>query len=329
MTAMEALAFFRNEFVALAEAKVSIVTHALNYGTGCFEGIRGNWNAEEQQLYLFRVREHYERLARSCRVMKLELPYGTDELVALTRELVARNGFREDVYLRPIAYKGSEVIGVRLHDLEDHFSLFCVPFGAYHEVEKGVRCCTVSWRKVPDLAIPTRAKVTGIYVNSALARTEAHEHGFDEAIMLTQENMVCEGSGENIFAIIRGELVTPDPSQDILVGITRDSVMRLAREELGLRVVERPMARNELYVADEVFMTGTAAHVTPVLEIDYRPIGNGDVGPITQRLKDLYFDAIYGRNKKYIDWCTPVYSGEQPSPPPAVPVAARAGDPAS
>ena len=304
---MEPYAFFRNEFVPLAEAKVSIVTHALNYGTGCFEGIRGNWNAEEEQLYLFRLREHYERLARSARVLKMTLPRSPAELCALTCELVARNGYREDVYVRPIAFKGSQVIGVRLHDLEDDFALFCVPFGAYHEVDKGIRCCTVSWRKVPDLAIPTRAKVTGIYVNSALARTEAHEHGFDEAIMLTVDDKVCEGSGENIFAVIDGRLVTPDPSQDILVGITRDSVTRLAREELGIPIVERPLARNELYVADEVFMTGTAAHVTPVLEIDYRPVADGEVGPITQRLRDLYFGAITGRNKKYLDWCTPVY----------------------
>jgi branched-chain amino acid aminotransferase len=303
----EAYAFFRNEFVPLAEAKVSIVTHALNYGTGCFEGIRGNWNAEEQQLYLFRLRDHYERLARSCRVLKITLPYSVEELCELTRELVARNRFRQDVYIRPIAYKASEVIGVRLHDLEDAFAIFCVPFGAYHQVEKGIRCGTVSWRRVPDLAIPTRAKVTGIYVNSALARTEAHEHGFDEAIMLTKDDMVCEGSGENIFAVIRGELVTPDPSQDILVGITRDSVIRLAWEELGIRTIERPLARNELYLADEVFMTGTAAHVTPVLEIDHRPIGDGEVGPITQRLRELYFEVIVGRNKKYLDWCTPVY----------------------
>jgi branched-chain amino acid aminotransferase len=328
---MEAIAYFRNEFVPIAEAKVSIVTHALNYGTGCFEGIRGNWNAEAQQLYLFRMLEHYERLTRSCGVMKMRLPHPPDELCRLTRELVARNGYHEDVYVRPLAYKGSEVIGVRLHDLEDHFALFCVPFGAYHEVDKGIRCCTVSWRRVPDLCIPTRAKVTGIYVNSALARTEAHEHGFDEAIMLTKDDMVCEGSGENIFAVIRGELVTPDPSQDILVGITRESVMRLAREELGLRTVERPLARNELYLADEVFMTGTAAHVTPVLEIDHRPIADGDVGPVTQQLQDLYFAAITGRSPKYLGWCTPVYphGAQPPHAEPAVPVGMKAGDPAS
>ena len=328
---MEAYAYFRNEFVPLADAKVSIVTHALNYGTGCFEGIRGNWNAEDQQLYLFRMREHYERLTRSCGVMKMKLPHPPDELCRLTSELVARNGYREDVYVRPIAYKGSEVIGVRLHDLEDHFALFCVPFGAYHEVDKGIRCCTVSWRRVPDLCIPTRAKVTGIYVNSALARTEAHEHGFDEAIMLTKDDMVCEGSGENIFAVIRGELVTPDPSQDILVGITRDSVIRLAREELGIHTVERPIARNELYLADEVFMTGTAAHVTPVLEIDHRAIADGEVGPVTQRLKDLYFAAITGRCRKYLDWCTPVYSADAPraAEQREVPVGMRAGDLAS
>jgi branched-chain amino acid aminotransferase len=327
---MDAYAFFRNEFVPLAEAKVSIVTHALNYGTGVFEGIRGNWNAEQQQLFLFRPRDHFERLARSCGVMKMTLPYSPEELCKLTCELVARNGYREDVYVRPLAYKGSEVIGVRLHDLQDDFALFCVPFGAYHEVDKGVRCCTVSWRRVPDLSIPTRCKVTGIYVNSALARTEAHENDCDEAIMLTVDDMVCEGSGENIFAVIRGELVTPDPSQDILVGITRDSVIRLAREELGIRTVERPIARNELYLADEVFMTGTAAHVTPVLEIDHRPVADGDVGRITQQLQDLYFNAITGRNPKYLDWCTPVYpaGSRLPAPEHEVPVGLRAGDPA-
>jgi branched-chain amino acid aminotransferase len=328
---MEAYAYFRNEFVPLAEAKVSIVTHALNYGTGCFEGIRGNWNADDEQLYLFRMRDHYERLARSCAIMKMALPHSIDELCRLTCELVARNGFREDIYIRPLVFKKSEVIGVRLHDLEDEFALFCVPFGAYHEVDKGIRCCTVSWRRVPDLCIPTRAKVTGIYVNSALARTEAHEHGFDEAIMLTKDDMVCEGSGENIFAVIRGELVTPDPSQDILVGITRDSVIRLARDELGVRTVERPIARNELYIADEVFMTGTAAHVTPVLEIDHRPIADGEVGPLTQKLRDLYFAAITGRNPKYREWCTPVYPRKThlPRTERETPVGLRASDLAS
>lgn len=304
---MEAYAYFRNEFTPLAEAKVGIVTHALNYGTGCFEGIRGNWNAEAEQLYLFRLADHFARLQRSCRVMKIGLPDTPEALGALTVELARRNGFREDVYIRPLAYKGSEVIGVRLHDLRDDFFIFAVPFGNYHDATDGLRCGTVSWRRVPDLAIPTRAKLTGIYANSALARTEAHEHGYDEAIMLTTEGYVCEGSGENIFAVIDGKLVTPDPSQDILVGITRDSVMQLAREELGIATIERPIARNELYVADEVFMTGTAAHVSPVIEIDHRAIGSGATGPITSQLKELYFQAIYGRNPKYLHWCTPVY----------------------
>jgi branched-chain amino acid aminotransferase len=314
---MEPYAFFRNEFVPLAEAKVSIVTHALNYGTGCFEGIRGNWNADHEQLYLFRLRDHFERLARSCRVLRISLPYSPEELCALACELVTRNGYREDIYVRPLAYKASEVIGVRLHDLDDQLAIFSVPFGAYHEVDKGIRCCTVSWRKVPDIAIPTRAKVTGIYVNSALARTEADDHGFDEAIMLTKDDLVCEGSGENVFLIANGELVTPDPSQDILVGITRDSVIRLAREELGIPTVQRAVARNELYVADEVFMTGTAAHVTPVLSVDHRAVADGEVGPITARLRDLYADAIIGANQKYADWCTPIYArsgNDQASP---------------
>ena len=305
---MERYAFFKGRFVPLAEAKVSVMTHAFNYGTGCFEGIRGNWNAEEEELYLFRLKEHYQRLLRSCRILKINLPYTADDLCRITVELVRRNGHREDTYVRPIAYKASEALGVRLHDLEDDLTIFTMPFGLYLDVEQGARCCTSSWRRVDDTGIPARAKVTGLYINGALAKTEAHENGYDEAIMLGMDGHVSEGSGENIFIVVNGTLITPPQSDNILVGITRDSVIRLARNELDLPTVERPIDRSELYVADEVFMTGTAAHVTPVVEIDRRPVGDGKVGPITSRLMRLYFDVVRGKNKKYIDWCTPVYS---------------------
>ncbi|MDP2675828.1 MAG: branched-chain amino acid transaminase [Dehalococcoidia bacterium] len=301
-------AYFQKQFMPLAEAKIGIMTHAFNYGTAVFEGIRGNWNDAEQQLYLFRLKEHYARLRKSCRIMRIDFQYSDEELYSLTTRLVEMSGFQEDVYIRPLAYKSSEVLGVRLHDLEDDFLMFVAPFGPYLDVEKGARCCTSSWRRVEDTAIPARAKITGIYANSALAKTEAQLNGFDEAIMLDERGHVSEGSGENIFVVDGDRLITPPPSSNILVGITRDTVITLAREELGIQTVERDIDRTELYIADECFMTGTAAHVTPVVELDRRPIGDGKMGPVATRLMRLYFDIFTGRNPKYLSWCTPCYS---------------------
>ncbi len=299
-------AYFQGGFTPLEDAKIGVMTHAFLYGTACFEGIRGNWNEDDGLIYLFRVREHYERLRMSCRVLRIELTPTDDELCNLTTELVARNGYTEDVYVRPIAYKSQEVIGVRMHDLEDDFLCFVAPFGPYLDIEKGIRCMTSSWRRVEDTAIPARAKVNGIYVNSALAKTEAQENGFDEGIMLDERGHVSEGSGENIFMIRNGTLITPSPSDSILEGITRDTVVTLARDELGIETVERSIDRSELYVAQECFMTGTAAHVTGVVEVDRRPVGDGKTGEITHRLQKLYFDAMRGKNEKYAHWVTPV-----------------------
>jgi len=301
-------AYFKKQIVPLSEAKIGIMTHAFNYGTGVFEGIRGNWNAEEEQVYVFRLKEHYDRLRKSCRIMKIDFPYSDEEIISITTRVVEMSGYREDVYLRPLAYKSSEVLGVRLHDLEDDFLIFIAPFGPYLDLEKGARCCTSSWRRVADTGIPARAKITGIYANSALAKTEAQLNGFDEAIMLDDRGHISEGSGENIFVIQDGRIITPPPSSDILVGITRDTAMTLAREELGIEVVERDIDRSELYTADECFMTGTAAHVTPVVELDHRPISDGKIGPVTRKLVELYFQIITGRNPKYAHWVTPCYS---------------------
>ena len=301
-------AYFNKQFVPLAEAKVGIMTHALNYGTAVFEGIRGNWNAEEGQMYLFRTPEHYRRLRNSCRIMRIELPYSDEELFSMTTKVVEMSNYQEDIYVRPMAYKSSEVLGVRLHNLEDDFFIFVAPFGPYLDIEKGARCCTSSWRRVEDTGIPARAKITGIYANSALAKTEANLNGFDEAIMLDERGHVSEGSGENVFIVQNGVLVTPPAASNILVGITRETVIELARDELGLATVERDIDRSEVYIADECFMTGTAAHVTPVVELDLRPIADGRMGPVTARLQQLYFDIIYGRNSKYSRWCTPCNS---------------------
>jgi len=301
---MTSYAFFSGKFMPLDEAKIGVMTHAFNYGTACFEGIRGNWNAERETIYLFRVEDHYHRLLKNCRVLRIEIPHTIDELCQLTVDLVEKNGFREDIYIRPIAYKSSQAIGVRIHDLEDDFLIFATPFGPYLDITRGIRCGVSSWRRIDDNVIPPRAKITGLYVNSALAKTEAVENGYDEGILLSQDGHVSEGSGENVFLVVDGRLITPPSWENILIGITRDTVMRLAAEELGIETIERPIDRSELYLADECFLTGTAAHVTPVLEIDHRTLGDGGVGPITKKLQDLYFSVVQGREERYLQWCT-------------------------
>ena len=299
-------AYFQGRIVPLEEARIGVMTHAFNYGTAVFEGIRGNWNAEDGRLYLFRMREHYERLARSSHVLGLEMREPLDRLCDLTLEIVERSGYEEDVYLRPMVYLSSEALGVRLHGLESDLLIFIAPFGPYLDIDKGSRCHTSSWRRVDDLGIPPRAKVTGIYANSALAKTEAELNGFDEAIVLNADGHVSEGSGENIFIVRGGRLITPAPSDNILEGITAETVVELAAAELGVDTVQRPIDRSELYIADEVFMTGTAAHLTPVVEIDRRTVGDGGAGPVTRELSRLFFDAIRGRSEKYRHWCTAV-----------------------
>jgi branched-chain amino acid aminotransferase len=300
--------FMNGEFLPAERGVISVRTHAFAYGTGCFEGIRGYWSKEDQQIYLFRLREHYERLLRSAKILRMELPYTIDKLVEISIELIKQNDQREDVYLRPVVYKADEIIGVRLHNLTDHYILTSEPMGNYVEIG-GLRCGVSSWRRIDDNALPARAKICGSYVNAAFAKTEALQNGFDEAIMLTHEGHVAEGSAENIFLIINGELVTPSPTENILLGITRDTVIKIAQRELGLVTRERQIDRTELYIADEIFMCGTGAQIAPVIEVDRSPVGTGKVGPIAQKLQDLYFDIVRGKHPEYSkQWCTPVYS---------------------
>ena len=300
---MPSYAYFHKQFVPLAEAKIGIMTHCLHYGTAIFEGIRGNWNSEQKQLYLFRLKEHYERLQQGCRLLKIDLPHTTDELCRITVELVERCRFQEDIYVRPLAYKGSEALGLRLHDLEDDFLVFAIPWGPYLDMDKA-RCMVSSWRRPNETP---RAKITGLYINNSLAKTEAISNGLDEAIMLAPDGHVSEGTGENIFLVMDGKLVTPGIYDVMVVGITRDTVIELAQNELGIETIERPVNHSELYVAEECFFTGTAAHVTPIAEVDHRKIGDGEIGEITGKLQQLYFNVIRGNNPKYLKWCTPVY----------------------
>ena len=304
---MTKYAFFEGEFVPIEEAKVSIMTHTFNYGTGCFEGIRAYWNEEEEQLFVFRMREHYERFHRSCRILQIEMPHSAQRLGELTIELLRKEGYQGDVYIRPLAYKATEGIGVRLHDLEDEFALFTVPFGRYIEKEEGANVCVSSWHRISDNAVPARAKITGAYINSAFSKTEAMLNGFDEAIVLNPNGHVSEGSAENLFIVREGKLITPPVTENILEGITRDTIMQVAREQLGLETVERPIDRTELYLAEEAFFCGTGVQVAAIVSIDHRPVGAGKLGPIVEKLRDVYFDIVKGKVEEYRPWCTPVY----------------------
>ena len=305
---MPKYAFFKGEIVPIEEAKVSVMTHGFNYGTGCFEGIRAYWNGDRSQLYVFRLKEHYERMRRSARILRIDLPFSADELSESTLELLRREGYREDVYIRPLAYKASEIIGVRLHDLVDGFAMFAVPFGRYIENEEGAHVCISSWQRVDDNATPARAKITGAYINSALSKTDAVLSGYDEALVLSGSGHISEGSAENFFMVRDGTLITPPVTSNILEGITRETIITLARDEMGIQTVERPIDRSEAYVCDEAFFTGTGVQVAAITQIEHRPIGSGAIGPVVTRLRELYFEAVRGKNPKYRHWCAPVYA---------------------
>ena len=299
------LAFFKGEIIPIEKAQVNVMTHALHYGTAVFEGIRGNWNDAQKTLYVFRMREHYERMKQGCSMLMLDIPYTVDDLCRITLELIQKCGYEEDLYIRPLAYKSEELVAnLKLQEIESDFTLIVLPFGQYLETDGALRCCTSSWRKVDDTNVPPSLKISGTYVNGILAKTEATLAGFDEAIMLTQDGFVSEGSGENIFTVVDNTIYMPPVSDSNLVGITRDSAIQIAQSELGLNVIERRIRRSELYLADEVFLTGTAAHIQGIGYLDNRIIGKGNKGPITTEIDKIYQEVIRGNNKDYLHWCT-------------------------
>lgn len=300
-------AFFEGKFVPIHDAKVNIMTHAFNYGTGVFEGIRGYWNAEESQLYIFKLQQHYTRMFNNFRLFRIDLPITVEDACRITVELARKNGFHEDMYIRPIAYKSSYEIGPRVHNLKNDFAIFNIKLGDYVNTTDGLNVMVSSWRRVPDTCIPARSKATGIYINSALASTEAKESGFDEAIMLTQEGYVSEGSAMNLFMVRDGDLITTPVTSNILEGVTRNTVIQLAHEQMSLETTVRPIDRTELYIADELFFCGTGAQVAPVKSVDRRPVGNGKPGELTMKLQALYFAVVQNRLPEYSQWLTPVY----------------------
>ncbi len=300
-------AFFEGKIVPYSQARVGVMTHALNYGTGAFAGVRGYWNEEEQQLYLFRPADHYKRFLNSGRLLRSQLEFNPEDLVGITIELLQKEAFREDCYIRPLYYKAEEAIGVRLHDLRDEITIFAIPFTRYIPNDTTTHVTFSSWRRVSDNAVPPRGKLTGAYVNSALIKTDAFYAGFDEALVLNDDGHVSEGSAENFFMVRDEALITPPVTDNILEGITRRSIMDLARNELGLDVIERQIDRTEVYLCDEAFLTGTAVQLAAITQVDHRPVGDGSMGPVTARLRSLYDDVLRGKVEAYRNWNTPVY----------------------
>jgi branched-chain amino acid aminotransferase len=300
------IVYFDGKYVPLGEARIGILTHALHYGTGVFEGVRAYWNESAQELYMMRPQEHFERWKQNCRILRIEVPLSSDELCAVTAELMRRNNFRTDVYVRPLAYKSAERVGVSTDD-QDAFFLVALPFGEYLHDEKGLHAGVSAWRRVEDNAIPARGKITGAYANSALASDDARRAGYDEAILLNESGHVAEGSTCNLFMIRNGILITPPLMDNVLEGITRASVMELARDVLGLPVMERTIDRSELYLADEIFLTGTAVGVAAVTRVDHREVKDGRIGAWTAMMRKLYFDVARGKQPAYRRWLLPVY----------------------
>jgi branched-chain amino acid aminotransferase len=300
-------AYFHGKIVPYAEAKIGVLTHALNYGTAAFAGIRAYWNKQQQQLYIFRPHDHYIRFLNSAKLLCMQLEHTPDSLTKITLELLRADNYHENVYIRPLAYKSDEVIGVKLHGLHDDLSICAIPFDKYLDDDTNAHVTVSSWRRVDDNIIPARGKISGAYANSSFIKTDAVRAGFDEAVVLTQEGHVSEGSAMNFFMVKDGLLVTPSVTENILEGITRKSVIELAKEELNMTVVERQVDRTEIYLCEELFMTGTAAQITAVTRVDYRSVGDGKMGPVTSQLYQLFRDVLLGKVQKYKHWVTPVY----------------------
>lgn len=308
-------AFFKGQIVPFEQATVSVMTHALNYGTGVFGGMRGYWNADEEQLFVFRPLDHFERFLQSAALLRMTFDYTPDDLLAALREVLQAENYRENCYIRPLAYKSSEVIGVRLHDLECDITIFALPFGSYlKDDDEGSHVCFSAWRRIDDNAIPARGKIAGAYANSALIKTDAMLAGYDEALVLNNDGHVSEASAANLFIVRKGTVITPPVSSNILEGIVRRSMMHFMREDLNLEVVEREIDRTEVYLADEIFLCGTGVQLTPVTRVEHRVVGDGRIGPITSQVRDIFFKVVTGRMEKYRGWVAPMYDVEHARP---------------
>ena len=302
------ICYFEGEFVPMRDARVSIMTHAFMYGTAVFEGIRAYWNEDQGTLHGLFLREHMARIRQNAGILLMDDLPAVDTLVDLVVQTAARNGLRQDIYIRPSFYKSTRAVGVRLHHLEHELYIIAIPFGNYIDVDKGVRLMTSSWRRNADESLPARGKIVGGYVNMAFQKSEAELNGFDEALVLTQDGHASEASAANMFIVRDGVLLTPPVSDDILEGVTRRAMFELA-EANGFPVEVRSIDRSEIYVADEMFLCGTGVQLSPVIELDHRKVGNGEIGPITRRMRQAYFDAVRGKTPALAHWLTPIPIG--------------------
>lgn len=299
-------AFLNGKIVPLEEAKVSVLTHAFLYGTGVFEGIRGYYNDKQKELYIFRLQDHYARFIANSRILKMELQHSVEDLCTITLDIIRRGNFHQDIYIRPVSYKSAQRIGIKM-PAEHDVTIFAVPMGSYLNRDQALNMVISAWRRIEDNAIPARAKINGSYVNLAIAAGEARESGYDEAILLNEDGSVSEAAGMNLFIVRKGKLITPPISDNILEGITRESVFQIATD-LHIPYEERSIDRSELFVADEVFLCGTGAEISGIGSIDHYKIGTGETGPISRKIQQIYFETVRGEYRKYKDWLTPVWN---------------------
>ena len=300
-------AYFCGKIVPIADAQISVTTHAFNYGTAAFAGLRGYWNADEAQLFLFRPLDHFERLLASAKFLMMRLPYTPQHLRDIAVALLQREGFRENIYLRPVVYKSAETLDIQLHDLQDDLTMFALPFGTHFKSAAPAHLGISSWRRIDDTMLPARGKISGAYVNSALIQSEAVLSGFDDAVVLTSGSRVAEASAANLFLVRNDQILTPPITDNILEGVMRRSVITLLRDELGLSVKEESLGRSDLHSADEVFLCGTGVQLAPVGKINHHLVGNGETGPVFTALLSLFENVIHGRNAKYRHWNAPVF----------------------
>jgi branched-chain amino acid aminotransferase len=301
----DTITYFQGEYVPLRDANVSVMTHAFMYGTAVFEGIRAYWNADKGVLYGLKLREHMERIRRNAGMLLMtDLP-PVDELVRIVVETIKRNHFETDAYIRPCFYKSGRAVGVRLHHLPHELVVLAIPFGNYVDTESGIRMMTSTWRRNSDDALPARGKIVGGYVNMAFQKSEAELNGFEEALVLTPDGHASEASAANMFVVRDGVLLTPPVNDDILEGVTRRAIMELANT-FGIPTETRSIDRSEIYVADEMFLCGTGVQLSPVIELDHRPIAGGAIGPITRQLHDAYFSAVRGNDPRFHHWLTEI-----------------------
>jgi branched-chain amino acid aminotransferase len=296
--------WFDGKIVKDEDAKVPVMTHAIHYGTSVFEGLRGYWNSKN--LYIFRLDDHIKRFRNSGKVYSISLRFTDKEISNAIIDLCKKNNVRESCYIRPFYFVGMH--GINLHVTENtqtHAVVVMFPFGELFN-KNGIKVGISSWRRIHDISTPPLAKMGGNYLNSILATQESKRNGYDEAILLDHLGNISEAPGENIFIVRDEKLLTPPPSSSALEGITKDSVIKIAKD-LGYQIVEREIPRTEIYFSDEVFVTGTAAEITPVISIDGKKIGDGKVGKITGEIRKIYSDITMGKNKKYSKWITPVY----------------------